>query len=362
METVAIAVRTFTTAIAVCGLLPACKPPASQPDAAEADALAIDAPVHRGIDLGVTWTPIGYVQTTQGDLTAFYQGHAAYGTTIAVHRPWRASRATAGQADVFATWIAGDASTYDFELMAGFGFGDAPSDLTSDGDPTNNTWTNSETRTQFCAMASAWAAAHRPRYMFLGNEMDAYYRDHPTDWPNWVTELAACRDAVHAVSPATLVFTTFQLEFVKGAAIKTGIPHRAADWRPIADVEAAVDGIGFTSYPFFEYETPADIPAGYYTEIAQHTTKPVLFSELGWIANPAAPYTGSAAEQAAFVDRFFALIGGLDVPYAVYLHDNDLPITVLPASSAFYQVGLRDESGVARPADAAWRAQVTAHH
>jgi hypothetical protein len=55
-------------------------------------------------------------------------------------------------------------------------------------------------------------------------------------------------------------------------------------------------------------------------------------------------------------------IGELDVPYAVYIHDNDLPISVLPASSAFYQVGLRDESGLARPADAAWRAQVTAHH
>jgi hypothetical protein len=107
--TVPIAVRTFTTAIAVCGLLAACKPPASQPDAAEADAPAIDAPVHRGIDLGVTWTPIGYVQATQGDLTAFYQGHAAYGTTIAVHRPWRASRATAGQADVcpFHRWRSG---------------------------------------------------------------------------------------------------------------------------------------------------------------------------------------------------------------------------------------------------------------
>jgi len=65
METVPIAVRAFTTAIAVCGLLTACKPPASQPDAAEADAPAIDAPGHRGIDLGVTWTPIGYVQATQ---------------------------------------------------------------------------------------------------------------------------------------------------------------------------------------------------------------------------------------------------------------------------------------------------------
>jgi hypothetical protein len=344
----------------LCAILAGCGDSEVRPDATAADAIPIDAPGPRGIDLGVTWTPIGYVQASPSDLMAFYQGHAAYGTTIAVHRPWRATRASAGQVDGFATQIAGAATTYDFELMAGFGTGPAPQDLTSESEPTNDTWTNAESRAEFCAMAAAWAMAHKPRYLFLGNEMDGYYRDHPEDWPNWVTELAACRDAVHAVSPTTLVFTTFQLEFVKGRARKTGLPQRPPDWQLIADVEAAVDGIGFTSYPFFEYETPAEIPADYYTEIAQHTTKPVLFSELGWIANPAIPYTGSAAEQAAFVDRFFALIGGLDVRYAVYLHENDLPISVLPAASAFYQVGLRDEAGVARPADAAWRAHVTA--
>lgn len=317
----------------------------------------------RGIDLGVTWTPIGYPTPTASDRMAFYTGHAAYGTQIALHRAWRQNRASAGGPDAFAAQVASEATTYGFELMYGYGFDvdAASSDLTSDSEPTNNTWTNAETRSEFCAVGVAWATAHHPRYVFLGNEMDGYFRDHPADWPNWVTELAACRDAIHAVSPQTLVFTTFQLEFVKGQAIKTGRPHVPANWQPVMDVAAAVDGIGFTSYPYFEYETPADLPATYYTEIAQYTTKPVLFTELGWVANPAVPYTGSAAEQAAFVDRLFALIAGLDVRYAAWLAQNDWPVTVVPATSAFYQIGLRDSAGVARPADAAWRAHVAAH-
>jgi len=313
------------------------------------------------IDLGVTWTPIGYPAPTAQDRMAFYTGHAAYGNVIAVHRPWRQNRASTGNPDPLLTPIASEATTYGFDLMYGYGFDvdDAGgSDLTSDSEPTNDTWTNIETRAKFCAVGVAWVTAHHPRYIFLGNEMDGYYRAHPADWPNWVTELASCRDMIHAASPQTIVFTTFQLEFTKGQAVKTG-RNTAADWTPVTDVENAVDAIGFTSYPYFQYEAPADMPATYYTEIAQHTPKPVLFTELGWVANPAVPWTGSEADQAAFVDRFFALIPGLDVRYAVYLAENDWPSNVVGSGSPFFQIGLRDSAGVARPSDAAWRAQVS---
>ena len=346
-------------------VLVACGSSSPSVDAPPAPA---DVPVDAGkrpIDLGVTWTPVGYPVPTAANRMAFYASARDYGTTLALHRPWRANRASAGQADTFAASIVPEAAAAGVELMYGYGFEvtdtQGGSDLTSDSEPANNTWTNAESRSEFCAVGVAYATARHPRYMFLGNEMDAYYRDHRADWANWVSELRACRDAIRAASPGTLVFTTFQLELVKGRAIKTGRPHVPADWTPIADVENAVDGIGFTSYPYFEYETPADIPATYYSEITQHTQKPILFTELGWTASPAQPYTGSAAEQAAFIDRFFALTAGLDVRYAVYLAQNDFPTNLVGPTNAFYQIGLRDPDGVARPADAAWRAQVSAH-
>ncbi|HVV85267.1 MAG TPA: hypothetical protein VHE35_19530 [Kofleriaceae bacterium] len=358
-------------------LLAACvptQPAPGDPDGGPADTDAAvdarpDAPVDaaidagpRPIDLGVSWTPVGYPVPTAADRAAFYTGHAAYGTQISVHRPWRQDRASAGLPDPFVAPIAAESAQYGFELMYGYGFDvdDAAggSDLTSVDEPANDTWTNAATRRDFCAVGVDFARAHHPRYMFLGNETDAYYRDHHDDWPNWVSELHACRDAIHAVSPSTLVFTTFQLEFTKGAAQKTGRPLVPADWQPIADVAGAVDGIGFTSYPYFEYETPADLPATYYREIADHTDLPILFTELGWVADPSQPYTGSEAEQAAFVDRFFELTAGLDVRYAVWLAENDWPPAILGPGSAFHEIGLRDATGAPRPADAAWRAHV----
>ncbi len=340
-------------------MVAACSSPPSTPDAGDLDGTPDAAGV--GFDFGVTWTPVDYPIPSPTQLTTFYDEHAAYGRMIAVHRPWRESRASAGVPDGFSEQRAAEARTHDFVLMAGFGFTDQPpADLTSDAEPTNNTWTNQATRVAFCQMASTWASEHHPKYLFLGNEIDSYYRDHAADWPNWVSELAACRDAVHAVSPATLVFTTFQLEFVKGQASRTGV-SRPADWQPVVDVADAVDAIGFTTYPFFEFESPADLPDTYYSEIADHTAKPILFTEIGWTANPASPYTGSDTDQVDLIERLFVLTTGIDVRYAAYLAKNDFPTSLIGSGSAFFEIGLRDPSGTPRPADAAWRAAVATY-
>jgi len=342
----------WLVAVAACSSAP---PPASDAAATPPDASG------PGFDFAVTWTPVDYPVPSPSQLATFYAEHASYGRMIAVHRPWRASRDTAGVPEGFAEQRAAEAQANGFVLMAGFGFGDqAPADLTSESEPTNNTWTNSETRAAFCQMAATWASEHHPKLLFLGNEIDGYYRDRPADWSNWVSELAACRDAVHAVSPMTMVFTTFQLELVKGQAARTGIT-RPADWQPVIDVADAVDAIAFTTYPFFEYESPADMPDTYYSEIADHTTKPILFTEIGWTASPAAPYTGSETDQVDLIERLFALTAGLDVRYAAYLAKNDFPTSIIGPSNAFFEIGLRDPSGVPRPADAAWQAAVATY-
>src|SRR5687767_13816499 len=79
--------------------------PSSTPDAG-ADAPRDAEAGARPVDLGVTWTPIGYPSPTPSDRAAFYAGHAAYGTQIAVHRPWRQDRPRAGEADPFVAPIA----------------------------------------------------------------------------------------------------------------------------------------------------------------------------------------------------------------------------------------------------------------
>src|SRR5204863_2070098 len=111
-----------------------------------------------------------------------------------------------------------------------------------------------------CAMPRAFADAYHPPILFLGNEINTtYYLPHAADWPSWVSELGACRDAVHEVSPDTLVFTTFQYEMLIDDAANTGF-DQPPQWAAVDDVAPMVDGIGFTTYPYFGHDTPADVP------------------------------------------------------------------------------------------------------
>lgn len=338
-------------------LLAACGGAPAQPDAAksDSDAPAADARA-RTMLLGTTWTPLGYT-SMPANFAPFYMDHS-FGPIVAVHTAWRDDQAHAGQLPNLAAQVAAAQQPDGFTMMLGIGAD--TSNLTSDSEPNNATWTNAETRTKFCQVAVAWATAQHPAYMFLGNEMDGYYHAHPTDWPNWLSELASCTQQVHAASPQTIVFTTYQLELVKGKAEKTGRAVTPPDWTPVTDAESAVDAIGFTSYPYFEYAAPGDMPADYYSEIATHVSRPVVFSELGWVSDPAAPFGGSEQKQADFVDAFFTLSAPLHPAYAVWLWRYDIPIAIFPnpGHATFAGDGFFSETGTERAAAAHWRAHV----
>lgn len=311
------------------------------------------APPPRFVPLGVTFSPVGLPDSlTPARIEAFFADAPRHGSVVAFHSNWRDGIATAGSPPALATFAAGQSRQRGFALAMGFGWADGAGrpDLASAASPADNSWTNVETRADFLQMVTDFARAHRPAYLFLGNETNVYWlATGGSDWSAWVSEFVACRAAIAAASPQTEVFTVFQLERMAGLGRKNGWsdpPH----WQLLDDFAAAGAGVGFTTYPYFEYETPAEIPADYYTRIAALWFGRVHFTELGWITAGAPPYTGSPAEQADFVTAFFARTAGLNLGYATYLFLNDP--AGLPA--AFREIGLRDARGVPRPADAVW--------
>jgi hypothetical protein len=163
---------------------------------------------------------------------------------------------------------------------------------------------------------------------------------------------------VKAASPETKVFTAFQLEELRGEAFLTGRQWEER-WELIAAFGDRLDLVGFTSYPFFDYEDPADIPSDYYSVLAEHAGgRPIAFTELGWPSAPisSAPgsgYGGSEAEQAAFVARFGELTSGLDVELVLWAFPNDVGAGINPA---FESLSLRSNAGEPKPAFAAWQA------
>ncbi|MFH1501858.1 MAG: hypothetical protein ABIG03_02295 [Candidatus Eisenbacteria bacterium] len=163
-------------------------------------------------------------------------------------------------------------------------------------------------------------------------------------------------DAVKAASPGTKVFTVFQLDCLRGAARLTGLDLEPS-WDMLDLFEGRLDVVGFTVYPFLEYATVSEIPEDYFQEIGEHTDRPIVITESGWLSEPFSAGSellidGSEQEQVDFV---LALMNGaesLDVEILMYsfLYEYGGGIDL------FRSVALRENAGAAKEAYYYWRA------
>ena len=205
----------------------------------------------------------------------------------------------------------------------------------------------------------AYAAERTPRFLGAGNEVNRGWEHDPAAFDAWVAALPGIVDAVHAASPGTQVLVTFQYEFLRGGGAITGVA-REPQWELLDRVAPHVDLVAFTTYPFFDYATPAEIPRDYYAEAEEHAGGRIGLSEIGWPSAPIAPLEGSALEglggtpeeQAAFIARLRDLLAPLDLEFAMWswAYDTD---TVGPP---FDSIGLAANDGTPKPAWDAWRA------
>ncbi|MFH1221985.1 MAG: hypothetical protein V1492_02780 [Candidatus Micrarchaeota archaeon] len=200
--------------------------------------------------------------------------------------------------------------------------------------------------------AVAFAEKYKPKYLGIGIEVNTLYEKSPEDFNNFVQFYSEVYDAVKAKSPNTKVFTVFQLEKMKG--MNGGLfggqnDASKAEWS-LLDKFPKSDVVAFTTYPDLIYKNPSDIPADYYSEIKLHTSKPIIFTEVGWhsAASPAG-WESSDAEQAEFVGKFFTLTKDLNKEMVIwsFLYDQN---TIEP----FNSMGLYSSDGTAKSAWSKW--------
>ncbi|NYZ77284.1 hypothetical protein H0O02_03135 [Candidatus Micrarchaeota archaeon] len=198
--------------------------------------------------------------------------------------------------------------------------------------------------------AVAFAEKYKPEYFAMGIETNIMYEKSPEDFEEFVAFYNEVYDAVKAASPNTKVFTVFQLESMKGCTFwqENSCDSSKAEWDIMGRFKS--DMAVFTTYPCLVFKDPADIPADYYTEISQHTTKPIAFTEIGWYSEAYPPgWESSDAKQAQYVTRLFELTDGMDVEVMVWSFLYD-PGTEAP----FDSMGLLNDDGTERPALDAW--------
>ncbi len=232
-----------------------------------------------------------------------------------------------------------------------------------DGLAVNVDFANAEERGAFLEELLAFVSTSRPPYLGVGNEVNRVWEDDPEAFDAWVAALPEIVAAVHQASPGTLVFATFQYEFLVGRDDITG-GGRSEDWTPFEAAEPHLDLVAFTSYPYFGAEHPADLPADYYAPIADHTDGLVGFTELGWPSAPIGPLVGSPVEglggtpeeQATFVDRLAELLAPIDFAFAMWVWAYDTPAV----DPTFASLGLSTPSGEPKPAFDRWQVFVDA--
>ncbi len=205
---------------------------------------------------------------------------------------------------------------------------------------------------------ATFAAEHRPLLFGIGNEVNRIWEADPDAYDAWVANLPGIADAIRLAAPETQVFVTFQYEYLRGGGAMTGVP-REPRWDLLQQVTPALDLVAFTTYPFFDYESPADLPDDYYLEGAAQAGIPVAFTEVAWPSAPIPPLEGSAlaglggteAEQVAFIERLPSLLADVNPAFVMWAWAYDTSAV----GPTFGSLGLAAMDGTHKPSWEAWK-------
>lgn len=171
-----------------------------------------------------------------------------------------------------------------------------------------------------------------PHYISLGNEVNRWYENYgaeaqdPNGFQHYVSLYEEIYDAIHAISPETVVFCIFAREIVS--------ENRPADLQVLQMFDPdKLDLLVFTSYPYAlqNINRPSDLPDDYYARsLAYLPGKSLGFSELGW---PSLDAFGGEQSQADFLNQVtgrLTLEQGMDLRLLgwAWLHDIDQNDTI----------------------------------
>lgn len=190
-------------------------------------------------------------------------------------------------------------------------------------------------------------------YLGLGNEIDSVYRESPSRYTNLVSIIETLVADIRAASPETKIFTVFQLEQTKG--LQGGLFGKKNDpndhtWQLVTGLKN-FDFVAFTTYPSLIYQSPSEIPEEHYTDIQNHTSLPILFTEIGWFRKtPVAGWDSTEQEQADFIGRFDELTTRVNPRIVIwpFLYDQNV-------ATPFQNMGLLGVNETATQGLDAWQ-------
>lgn len=125
-----------------------------------------------------------------------------------------------------------------------------------------------------------------------------------------------------------------------------------------------INMLGLSSYPYFDFTQPEDIPDNYYTRLLNGRTVDALVTEGGWPSVGVGSIVSSPQLQERYITRHANLLDSIQAKAMVQTLFTDIDLSSLPTPypanlPLFATLGLMELSGsdfVAKPSLAAWDA------
>jgi len=119
--------------------------------------------------------------------------------------------------------------------------------------------------------------------------------------------------------------------------------------------------LGLSSYPYFAFSQPEDIPDDYYRRLLGGRERPVMVVEGGWSSAAVGPVRSSPQLQARYFARQARLLDDIGARGLLQLLFADLDLRAFPKQQPvllplFAGIGVVDSRLGAKPALAAWDA------
>lgn len=120
-----------------------------------------------------------------------------------------------------------------------------------------------------------------------------------------------------------------------------------------------IEELGLSSYPYFGFDKPSDIPLNYYSRLIEGKDIPVFVSEGGWSSATVSTYTGTLEKQRDYITRQSQLLDQVNAIAVFQLTFTDIDVSALPPNvpsniALFASLGLVDTDLNPKPSLAAW--------
>ena len=196
-----------------------------------------------------------------------------------------------------------------------------------------------------------------PEYLGLAAETNLIRLVAPAQlYASLVQMVNAAANDLQLAGSASSRFVSVQVDAAWGRAgqgnVYQGVERDFADF-------PFIQALGLSSYPYFVFNDPDEIPLDYYSRLPNGRTIPVMVVEGGWTSGTAGAVVSSPEEQARYIRRQAQLLDSARAKAVFQLTFTDLdtaslnlpPGSILPL---FATLGLVDADLRPKPALAVW--------